>query len=75
MDEIHSSGHIASHNKSASGYKVFQHKKQQIWEFKIAGKNRLYGVPIKANNKGQEIKIAPLVIFDISLRKKLGGED
>jgi hypothetical protein len=75
MQEIHTAGRMTPHLKNSTGYKVFQYKKQQIWEFKIAGNNRLYGVPIKANNKEQKIKIAPLVIFDMSLRKKLGGDD
>jgi hypothetical protein len=75
MQQIYENGRMAPHVKNATGYKVFKYKKQQIWEFKIAGKNRLYGVPINADNKKTGEKIAPLIIFDISLRKKLGGND
>lgn len=71
--KIFEDGRRASSAHGAAGYKVFKHKNQLIWEFKLAGKNRLYGTPVETNKEGRKAGVAPLVVFDITFRKKLGG--
>ena len=71
MQSIHDAGRYAPHEKSATGYKCFKHKGSLLWEFKVAGDERLYGVTIPANDEGKKAGVAPLVIFDTILSEKL----
>ncbi|AMO57198.1 hypothetical protein GZ77_16655 [Endozoicomonas montiporae] len=71
MQSIHEDGRYASHEKSATGYKCFKYKKELLWEFKVAGEERVYGLTIPANEEGRQAGVAPLVIFDTTLNKKL----
>ena len=73
--EIYELGHMASHKCGASGYKAFRYKNQVIWEFKIAGKNRLYGVEVPATAEARKAGVAPLIVFDTLLREKPGGKN
>ncbi|MCW7554847.1 hypothetical protein NX722_19945 [Endozoicomonas gorgoniicola] len=71
MQSIHEAGRYAPHEKSATGYKCFKHKSSLLWEFKVAGDERLYGVTIPANDEGKKAGVAPLVVFDTILSEKL----
>ncbi|WP_252176402.1 hypothetical protein [Endozoicomonas sp. 4G] len=71
MQSIHEAGRYAPHEQGATGYKCFKYQNEPIWEFKVAGDERLYGLTIPANEEGKQAGVAPLVIFDTLLNKKL----
>ncbi len=71
MQSIHETGRYAPHERGATGYKCFRYKDVPLWEFKVAGDERVYGLTIQANEEGRQAGVAPLVIFDTILNKKL----
>ncbi|WP_448216523.1 hypothetical protein [Endozoicomonas sp. 2B-B] len=71
MQSIHETGRYAAHEEGATGYKCFKYKSEPLWEFKVAGDERVYGLTIQANEEGRHAGVAPLVIFDTILNKKL----
>ncbi|WOG29661.1 hypothetical protein [Endozoicomonas sp. 8E] len=71
MQSIHETGRYAPHETGATGYKCFRYNGMPLWEFKVAGNERVYGLMIQANEEGRQAGVAPLVIFDTILNKKL----
>lgn len=70
MQDIHERGRFAPHEINAAGYKCFNLSDARVWEFKISGKARLYGLMIESTREGKRAGVAPLVVFDQCLRKK-----
>ena len=71
IEDIHESGRYASHERGATGYKCFKNNKTKVWEFKLSGEHRLYGLELQTTKEGRQAGVPPLVIFDQILKEKL----